>query len=66
MPHIAVSMYPGRDAETKRKLAVKLQDAIAEELKIKKEVVTVSIEDVEPEQWQNHLNAIPEDTFFVR
>ena len=55
MPHIAVSMYPGRDDEIKKKLALKLQETVAEELKVDPKVITVSVEDVPKEQWQEHI-----------
>lgn len=65
MPHIAVSMYTGRDAEVKKKLALKLQETVAEELKINKEVVTVTVEDVAPEKWADHMGSFAKETFFV-
>ncbi len=65
MPHIAVSMYPGRDAEVKKKLALKLQETVAEELNIRKEVITVTVEDVAPEKWPEHMGSFAEETFFV-
>ena len=65
MPHIAITMYPGRDAETKKKLALKLQETVAEELKVRKEVVTVTVEDVAPEKWKEHLEGFEKETFFV-
>ena len=65
MPHIAVSMYPGRDEEIKKKLALKLQETVAEELKIDPKVITVSVEDVPKEQWAEHIAAIPEENRFI-
>ena len=49
MPHIAVMMYPGRDDETKKNLAKKIQDLVVEELMLPREVVTVSMNDIEKE-----------------
>ncbi|MDY5484626.1 MAG: tautomerase family protein [Clostridium sp.] len=65
MPHIAVSMYPGRDDEIKKKLAIKLQETVAEELKVDPKVITVSVEDVPKEQWQEHIEAIPKENRFI-
>ena len=65
MPHIAVSMYPGRDDEIKKKLALKLQETVAEELKVDPKVITVSVEDVPKEQCQEHIEAIPKENRFI-
>lgn len=65
MPHIAVSMYPGRDDEIKKRLALKLQETVAEELKVDPKVITVSVEDVPKERWSEHLGAIPEKNRFI-
>ena len=43
MPHIAVSMYPGRDDETKREIAEKMQQFYVEAFGVDKEAVSVSI-----------------------
>lgn len=65
MPHIAVSMYPGRDEKIKTKLANRLQDVVAEELGIEKGRVSVSITDVSPESWEAEMRKLPTDSFFV-
>ena len=49
MPHIQVSLYPGRDDELKNKMAKELKNAMAEKIGIPEEAISVSIEDVEPE-----------------
>ena len=60
MPHIAISMYPGRSREEKAALAEKVRALVSEELKKDPKVVTVSAE-----KWQEHLNAIPgEERFY--
>jgi 4-oxalocrotonate tautomerase len=66
MPHIAVFMYPGRDDKTKKELSQKLQAFLADELKIGKEVVSVSIEDVSRDDWEATMRKIPVDTLFVK
>lgn len=65
MPHIAVSMYPGRSDEIKQNLALKLQETAAEELKIDKKVITVSVEDVAPEDFKEHI-ACYDDFLYVK
>lgn len=47
MPHIAVTMYPGRDEEIKSRFAEKLAAFVAEELGISPSVVSVSVAEVE-------------------
>ena len=53
MPHIQVSLYPGRDDELKNKMAKELKNAMAEKIGIPEEAISVSIEDVEPEDFEN-------------
>lgn len=43
MPHIAISMYPGRSREEKAALAEKVRTLVSEELKKDPKVVTVSV-----------------------
>ena len=59
MPHIAVRMYPGRDEETKKALAQKIQDLVVEELKLPREVVSVSMTDIEKEKFPEAMAKIP-------
>lgn len=47
MPHIAVTLLPGRDRDVKRVLAEKLRDALIEVLGVEPKFIFVSIEDVE-------------------
>lgn len=65
MPHIAISMYPGRDQEVKKKLALSVQEFVSKELNLDKSVVSVSVEDVPKEQWVDHMKGIPEETIFT-
>ena len=51
MPHITIQMYPGRDAETKKKLAEAILKTASEELKRGPEHFSVSIEDVPQDEW---------------
>ena len=54
MPHVAITMYPGRDRRIKAALAEKVQKCVAEELGVDKKVVSVSIEDVEKRAYSNN------------
>ncbi len=65
MPHIAISMYPGRSRKEKAALAEKVRTLVSEELKKDPKVVTVSVHDVPAEKWQEYLDAIPgEERFY--
>lgn len=65
MPHIAIAMFPGRDEKTKQKLAQVMRNALCDELKINKQVISVSIEDIAKDKWENSMNRIPEDAMFI-
>lgn len=66
MPHIAISMIPGRDHDTKVELSHKVQDYLAEELQIDKKYITVSIEDIEPQNWDSWMKKIPDDIMYIK
>lgn len=51
MPHITIQMYPGRDDETKMRLAQAILKTASEELNREPEHFSVSIEDVPQEEW---------------
>lgn len=65
MPHIDITMIPGRDDTAKKEFAVKVQHFIAEELKIEDQYVSVSIEDVPKEQWEQHMAGMKDKKRFV-
>jgi 4-oxalocrotonate tautomerase len=50
MPHIDITMIPGRDDTAKKEIAVKVQQFLAEELNIDEKFISVSIEDVAKEE----------------
>ena len=52
MPHIAVTMLPGRDRETKQKLAENLCNTLIETLGVDAKFVSVSVEDVEMNEYE--------------
>ena len=66
MPHMAITMYPGRSREIKEELAGRMKQAMAEALQVDPKVVSVSIEDIPQEQWQEHLERIPDELMFRR
>lgn len=66
MPHVAITMFPGRDRKIKAALAEKVQKFVASELGIDKKVVSVSIEDVEKEDWNDSLKRFPAESMFIK
>lgn len=66
MPHVAITMFPGRDRKIKAALAEKVQKLVASELGIDKKVVSVSIEDVEKEDWNDSLKRFPAESMFIK
>lgn len=65
MPHIAVTMIPGRDAQTKKGLADKLQAFLAAELAVDQGLVSVSIQDIPMEDWKENMKKFTSDIMFV-
>ncbi|GAA3646608.1 tautomerase family protein [Asaccharospora irregularis] len=63
MPHISVKMYPGRTDKVKEEFAKKIQDLTVEEFGCQPCHVSVSVEDIEPENWKEEVvdNIKPED-----
>ena len=59
-------MYPGRDRRIKAALAEKVQKCVAEELGVDKKVVSVSIEDVEKQDWDKSLEKFQADSMFIK
>ena len=66
MPHVAITMIPGRDEETKRILAQKAQEFLVRELGIDPKFVSVSIQDVPTEDWAKSMEQFPDDILFVK
>lgn len=65
MPHIAVTMIPGRDRKTKQILAEKLCNTLIETLGVESKFVSVSVEDIEMEKWESAMQRIPQDTMII-
>lgn len=55
MPHIAIKMYPGRTEEVKKNLAEKVQETIMKELNMEEKYISVSVEEIEKENWQEEV-----------
>ena len=65
MPHVAITMIPGRDEQTKRALALKTQAFLEQELGIDKRFISVSIQDIPAEDWDESIKRFPQDCMFV-
>ena len=66
MPHIAIKMYPGRSEELKKEIAVKTRDFLAKEMGMEEKFFSVSVEDIEKEQWQEEVvDKIAKDDLYV-
>ncbi len=66
MPHIAVTMYPGRSDEIKSRFAAKLTEFVSEELGVSPTAVSVSVEDIEKTDWEKHLASFDEKIMYVK
>lgn len=55
MPHIAISMYPGRDDETKRDIAEKMQQFYVETFGADDAAVSVSIVEIPGEEFSETI-----------
>lgn len=67
MPHIAISMYPGRDDDTKRDIAEKMQKYYVETFGADPEAVSVSIVEIPGEEFSEtiHERYRPEDLYIT-
>lgn len=66
MPHVDITMIPGRDYDFKKEIAQKIQKFLAHELQIEEKFVSVSIEDVPNEKWVDHMDGMKEKVMFVK
>ena len=55
MPHITIQMYPGRDEQTKKRVAKAVLEAAAKELARGEEHFSVSVEDVPQDEWKSKV-----------
>ncbi|WP_295936137.1 tautomerase family protein [uncultured Alistipes sp.] len=65
MPHIAITMLPGRDMEKKKALARKLRAFVARELEVDALIVSVSVEDIPLDKWNESMARIPEGAILI-
>lgn len=65
MPHIAVSMLPGRSREVKQELAERFRNTLRETLGVDEKYISVSVEDVELKDWDNVMKRFPEENMFI-
>lgn len=66
MPHIAIKMYPGRSEEVKKDLAEKTRDFLMNEMNMEAKFISVSVEDIEKEKWQEEVvDKISPDDLYV-
>lgn len=66
MPHVAITMIPGRNDEQKTDIAQKVQDFLAAELSLEKKYVSVSIEDIPVEHWADSMKKIPDSILYAK
>lgn len=66
MPHVAITMIPGRDDAAKCALALKTQELLVKELGIDPKFVSVSIQDIPMEDWQKSMEQFPDDILYVK
>lgn len=65
MPHIAVSMLPGRSRKVKQELAERLRDTLMETLGVDEKFISVSVEDVELKDWDDSMKRFPEENILI-
>lgn len=58
-------MLPGRSMEKKKELARKLRKLTAEELGVDPMIISVSVEDVTLEKWNESMERIPDDSILI-
>lgn len=66
MPHVAITMIPGRDDKTKQALALKTQAFLEKELGIDPKFISVSIQDIPKEDWSESMEQFPDEIMFVK
>lgn len=65
MPYMGITMISGRDDTAKKEIAVKVRQFLAKELNINKKFVSVSIEDIQKENWNTHMENMKDKKMFV-
>ncbi len=57
MPHIDISMFSGRDDETKKRVAEAIVETMMKELGCQRSHLSVAIHDVDPADWNDKIKA---------
>ena len=65
MAHITMAMLPGLDMEKKKDLARKLRALVSDELGVDAMIVSVSVEDIPFDQWNEFMERVPEGTILI-
>ena len=55
MPHVDISMFSGRDEETKKKVAEAVVEAMTESLGCRRDHLSVAVHDIEPAEWNEKI-----------
>lgn len=66
MPHVAITMIPGRDDPAKLALAKSVQRFLCDQLSLEERFVSVSVEEVPMSQWGQFMEGIPAETLLVK
>ena len=66
MTHVDITMIFGRDEMAKKEFAKNVQNFLADELGIDKSFVSVSIEDILKEKWQEHIENMNDKVMFIK
>ncbi len=67
MPHISIKMYPGRSKELKENLSKKMLEFISKEMDLDEKFFSISIEDVEQENWKAEVkDKIKEEDLYIK
>jgi 4-oxalocrotonate tautomerase len=56
MPHIDISMFTGRDDETKKRVADAVVETMMKELGCQRSHLSVAIHDVDPKNWNEEVH----------
>lgn len=56
MPHVDISMFSGRDDETKKKVADAVVETMMETLGCQRSHLSVAIHDVDPADWNEKIH----------
>lgn len=63
MPIVSVRMYPGRGDDLKMSMSEAVADAVSSTLGIPREAVTVAVEEILPEDYDDAMGSLEGDVF---